>query len=397
MSFYDQYDEHLSGAERALVHRAQAFCAGPFSRSVLDAFDQARAYETSWIQAWADQGFLGLQTLRAHGGFEASYLCKIRVAQAMAEHSFGAAFAINNLQGSVTRVSKTGSAVQHDRLLERMRSGDLLCAPAMSEPSGGSDLSALATSARRVEGGWLVNGTKAWVTNGTVVGCVTLLARVDRPTGGQDIASFLTLLEDSPTVSREEIRVPGGRAFRLARIEFRDHFVPDWCLFSEPGQAFKTSLTSINAARVHVAAMCVASLRAALAEATQYCASREAFGRPVLDHQGLRWELAEVSIRLEAANALVFRAAKAIQDGSPGPALAAQAKKFAVDTCLWGIDQCLRAMGAIGVSAGHRLNMLHAECRMAAFGDGTNEMLLERIGKNLQSDYRLPSAEGGVE
>jgi alkylation response protein AidB-like acyl-CoA dehydrogenase len=146
-------------------------------------------------------------------------------------------------------------------------------------------------------------------------------------------------------------------------------------------------MEAINAARVHVAGMCVASLHSALKEAVQYCSLREAFGKPVIDHQGLRWELAEVALRLEAANALVFKAALAINDGMPAQTIAAQAKKFAVDTSIWGIDQCIRAMGAVGASGQYRLSMLLSEVRMSAFSDGTNEMLLDRIGKDLIATY----------
>lgn len=387
MSFYQQYDELLSADERSLVSAAESFCAGAFSDELLSSFLEARPYAASWIQAWADAGFLGLQTQKEHGGHNASFLCKVRVAQSMAEHGFAAAFAINNLQGSITRLSRSGTDVQRSHLMAKVLSGDILCAPAMTEPAGGSDLSALSTTATPVEGGWVINGTKDWVTNGTVVGCVTLLARTLSTSGKSDIASFLTVLGDSSSVQREEVSVPGARAFRLGRLTFKDHFVPDWALFNEPGQALKSSLAAINAARVHVAAMAVASLHAALREAVLYSNSRTTFGKTLLEHQGLRWELAEVAIRLEAANALVFKAARLVNDGQPALNAAAQAKKFSMDTAIWGIDQCIRAMGAVGASSSHRLNMLFAEVRMGAYGDGTNEMLLDRIGRNLVAEY----------
>lgn len=387
MNFYEQFDARLNDEELALVDKAADFCNGEFSGAVMDAFNRGESFSRAWIEAWAQAGFLGLQSRREHGGFEASYFCKLRVAQTMAEHSFAAAFAINNLQGSVTRLSKSGTQVQIDALLSSMLNGQVLGAPAMTEPEAGSDLNALTTFARRVENGWQINGTKSWVTNGLIVGCVTLLARVAQGPEQGEIASFLTPLKDTEGFTREEIHVPGARSFRLAKLTFKDFFVPDWCLFNAPGEAFKSSMASINAARVHVAAMCVASLRAALAEVARYGMTRQTFGATLNAHQGWRWEIAEVAVRLEAASALVYRAASAIESGAECVTLAAQAKKFAVDTSIWGIDQCMRAMGATGTSSSHRLNLLLAETRMAAFGDGTNEILLDRIGKNLAKDY----------
>jgi len=390
MSFYELYDEQLTHDELALVEKARAFCEGAFSDELLKAYTEGRSYDASWIQRWADAGFLGLQTKKEFGGHEASFLCKVRVAQVMAEHGFGPAFAINNLQGSVTRISRGGSDVQREHLMEAMRSGAILGAPVMTEPGAGSDLSSLQTTATAVDGGWVINGQKAWITNGTVIGSAALLAKlVSGPSAGE-LATFLVPMDDEKTAQREEIIVPGGRAFRLAVLTFKNHFVPGWAMFGEAGHAFKASLAAINAARVHVAAMCVATLHACLRDAVHYAGERKAFGRALLEHQGLSWELSEVSIRLEAASALVFRAAKLISEGQAALVLAAQAKKFAVDTAIWGIDQCIRAMGAAGTTNAHRLAMQAAEVRFSAYGDGTNEMLLDRIAKSLGKEYGKP-------
>jgi alkylation response protein AidB-like acyl-CoA dehydrogenase len=387
MSFYHQYDQVLSAAERDHVARARAFCGGEFSQSVLESHLRGEAFPTEWIARWAAAGMLGLQARPEHGGLGASFVCKIRVAQEMARHSFAAAFCLNHHQGGVTRLSQTGTSVQLERLLAPAMCGDLLMTSAMTEPAGGSDVTALATTATPVSGGWLLNGAKAWLTSGMLVGCLITLARVPDATGGGDIASFYVRLDADGMVARREIVVPGARAFRLAEISFTDHFVPDWALIAAPGSAFKASMASVNAARVHVAAMCVATLHAALVEAVAYCGKRHAFGKTLLSHQGLRWELAEVAIRLEAANSLVFRAAEQIQAGANPVGLAAQCKKFAVDTAIWGVDQCIRAIGATGASAAHRLNMRFAEMRMAAYADGTNEMMLDRVGRSLAADY----------
>lgn len=386
MDFYRDYDLHLNELERSLVERARAFCDASFSDSLCRSYAQGEPFDAAWITAWAAQGLLGLQARREDGGEEASFICKIRVAQTVAEHSFAAAFALNNLQGSVTKLSRSGTAEQKSHLLEKMRSGAMLGAPAMSEPGGGSDLSALATTARRSQEGWVINGEKAWVTNGLLVGCVSVLVRLEGRSGANSIVSLLVPLKDGTNLQRQEIPMPGARSFRLARLAFTDYLAPDWALFSEAGQAFKASMASVNAARVHVAAMAVASLKTALADAVGYASTRQAFGKPLLAHQGLNWKLAEVSVRLEAASALVLRAALTVQEGRPALTVAAQAKKFAVDTAVWGIERCQRTMGAIGASAQYRLAMLSSEVKLAAFADGTDEMLLDRIGKGLLKD-----------
>lgn len=387
MNFFEEVDRLLTDSEHALVDKARTFCAGEFSGSVHRAFCDGVPYPERWIEEWANLGLLGLQVKPEDGGYGASYICKIRIAQEMAMHGFAAAFSINNLQGSVTRLSQSGTPAQRENFLPGLMRGTTLCAPAFTEPAGGSDLGALKTTATPVAGGWLLNGTKAWITNGTIVDLCSLLARVEGIAQEDNIANFLVDCRSVETVERKELVVHGARSFRLAQISFTNHFVPDWAMFAKPGEAFKTSMKSINAARVHVAAMCVASLYGALCEAIEYCDGRQSFGKSLLKHQGLRWELAEVAIRLEAANSLVCRAVRHIAEGDPILTLAAQAKKFAVDTAIWGIDQCARAMGAIGPSDAARLGMQQMEVRMSAYGDGTNEILLDRVGGSLGKDY----------
>jgi alkylation response protein AidB-like acyl-CoA dehydrogenase len=387
MSLSSQYDSLLSEEERGYVKRAREFCVGEFSRSVLEAHMTGEPLAEKWITKWAVTGMFGLQAKRGHGGLEASYLCKIRVAQEVARHGFAAAFCLNHHQGGVTRLSQAGTATQVEKLLPSVLRGELLLTTAMTEPGGGSDVSALSATAVQVDGGWSLNGSKAWLTDGLIVGGLVVLAQVGTQDGSSGIASFYAPLGRSGTVRRKEIIVPGARSFRLAEITFENHFVPDWCLIAAPGAALKASMIAVNGARVHVAAMCVATLDAALTEAIEYCEGRRAFGKALTEHQGLRWELAEVSVRLEAASALVFRSAEQINVGGNPVTLAAQAKKFAVDTAIWGIDQCIRIVGATGASAAHRLNMHLAEVRMAAYADGTSEMLLDRIGRRLPSDY----------
>lgn len=395
MNFFEQYDAELTRHERVAVRGARDYCQGDFREVVNQAFVANEPFPRSVIDQWGALGLFGLQVDPARGGLGGSYLAKIRVAQEMARQGFAAAFCLNNMQGIATRVSKTGSARQAEEFLDGLLHGRLVGAPSMSEPNAGSDLAQLSCSAQPVDGGWVLNGTKAWVTNGTIVDVLTILCRVPENMSGE-IASFLISVHGD-SVQRRETIMPGARSFRLAELSLTDHFVPGWTLFLPPGEAFKTSLHSINAARVHVAAMCVATLHGAFTHAVQYCGKRVAFGKPVIEHQGLRWSLADVAMNMEAAQALVFRAASAVQRGQDVTVLAAQAKTLAVSTAVEGIQVCMQAMGATGATAAHPLAMHATEVRLGAYADGTSEMLRDRTGKSLLKTYpaQLPQLESG--
>jgi len=394
MSFFDELDSGLTARELALVRDTERFCAEVLAPRLAQARSRGEPCERTVTAQWAALGMLGLQVPEEGGGFGASFLCKVRVAQTMAGHGFAAAFCLNNMQGMATRLWRHGSAVQKERLLPGLLAGRLIGAPAMSEPTAGSDLTQLRSQAVRTEGGWLLDGSKAWVSNGAIANLLMVLARTTADDGSQAIAGFLVEPEAGQAFAATPHELPGAMEFRLAEIRFERHFVPDWALIHAPGEAFRASMEAINAARVHVAAMCTGSLHAALCTAVAYCGQRTAFGKPLLAHQGLQWALADVAARLEAANALVVKAARRIDAGTCGPELAASAKKIAVETATEGIEQCIRAMGAVGATAPNGLVALASEVRLAAFADGSTEMLNDRIGRGLAAAYPSAPARG---
>ncbi|SIS69125.1 acyl-CoA dehydrogenase family protein [Paracoccus saliphilus] len=394
MTFFASFDAVLSQDEQAIVDRARAFCAGQFAREVHTAYLEHRAFDPAMIDDWAKLGMLGLMVDKSQGGFGASFACKVRVAQEMATKSFAAAFAINNLQGTVARIARDGSDLQQRNLLPDMMTGSLLSAPAMSEPQAGSDLPAIETVATRVSGGWKLNGRKRWITNGTISGMFSVMAKVDDGNGPNGIGTFAVLDPELNQVSRTALPLPGAMNFRLADLLLDDFVLPEWAMLQPPGEGFKTSLQAINAARVHVAGMAVATLYAGLTEAVEYTSGRLAFGKPVIEQQGLSWQLAEVATRLEAAQALVIHAARSIDNMRNVVTLAAQAKVFAVETAIWGLERCLSAMGAIGATQAHRITMHLSEVRLGGFGDGTSQILTDRIGRELQKTYSSNSRQG---
>ena len=139
MAFYAHYDQHLSASELALGDRARAFCCSGFAAAVQNAFRRAEPVSAEWFSKWADLGFLGLQVKAEHGGLAASFMCKIRVAQEMARHSFAVAFCWNHHQGSATRLSRMGSAEQQQHLLAAMLSGNVIATTAITAAGGSSD------------------------------------------------------------------------------------------------------------------------------------------------------------------------------------------------------------------------------------------------------------------
>ena len=376
-----------SPTERDLVATAQDFARRVIAPNA-GAWDAARsALPAAVVAEWAALGLNALQVSPARGGGGASFHGKLRVAEAVAAHCFASAFALNNMQGAVTRMEREGSPDQVARYLPRLMTGALVAAPSLSEPGAGSDFGAITTRATKVPGGWLMDGEKAWVTNGVIADQLVMYAQTEPGAGLRGIASFIVDLH-APGIERLPAEaLVGGSAIGACGIRLRGVPVPDADLFAPPGQAFKRALTGITAARVHVAAMVCATVDSALRLAVRHAGARESFGRPLLAHQGLRWQLVDVATELEAARLLVARAADIVAAGGDAQVEAAMAKKYAAQMATGAVAACMQAMGAAGLRTEHALGRHLACARIAAYVDGTTEIMNERIGASLPKRY----------
>ena len=158
-------------------------------------------------------------------------------------------------------------------------------------------------------------------------------------------------------------------------------------MLAAPGEAFKLAMKSVNGARVYVAAMCAGMLAASLETALAYGNARQAFGKSLLGHQGLAWSLAETATDLEALRKLTRDAGLLVDEQQDAVMAAAQAKAFAGRVTLRGIETCIQAMGAAGLRREHGLGRHMAAAKIAAFTDGSSEMMYERIAAGMVKAY----------
>ncbi len=380
----------VTSREAELVASARSFARRVIAPGAPEWDAEGSALPPAVVAEWAALGLNALQVSQERGGGGAGFATKLLVAQALAAECFPSAFALNNMQGSVTRMEREGSPDQVARYLPRLMSGEIVGAPAMTEPAAGSDFGAIATRAVRQQGGWVLDGEKAWVTNGVIADQLILYAQTDPAAGLDGIASFIVDLH-APGIERlpaEELI--GGAAIGACGIRLAGVHVPDADLFAPPGQAFRRALTGVTGARIHVSAMLCATVRSALGIAVAHAAQRRSFGQPLLGHQGLRWQLVDVATELEAAELLTARAAGLFEAKADARVEAAFAKKFTAEMGTRGVAACMQAMGAAGLRRSHPLGRHLAGARIAASVDGTTEMQNERIGAVLAKRYAAP-------
>lgn len=335
------------------------------------------------FEAAAQAGLAALLVPTADGGRGLGPVALARVLEVAAAADLGAAFSLvvhNNLAGAVARM---GSPVLRDRYLPDLVAGRLLGAFLLTEPGVGSDAAAITTRAQRIDGGWRLEGEKAWVTNGTGADLLSVYATIDPDAGHRGIAAFL-IDADTPGVERAGgYELFGGHSMGTTGFGFHDCEIGDDALFVAPPGGFRAAMEGIDLARILVGAMCCGMMGSALETATAYVKQRSAFGRPIADLQSVRFKLADVATDLEAARLLTFRAARRLQEGDGDAVSAAHAKKFATRAAEQRIADCMQVMGAAGARRDHALPRHLAGARLTHYLDGATEIQDVVISRSL--------------
>ena len=376
-----EFEEHLTPPERDIVARAVEF-----GRRVIvpnaARWARERRVPVEALREACDAGLAAVELPKEFGGLGLRYSAKLRMLEELARFDFAFPFALVNHHNALVRVARSQGATARG-LVPRMLTGELFGCSAYTEPGHGSDLSGIVTTAHKCEKGWSLNGAKRWITNAAVADVFITLAQTDATKRSLGMASFL-VEAGRPGFTREPaIELDGCHAIGAGGFRLDNYFAPDDAVLDPPGEAFRHAMAGINGARTYVAAMCAGMLDSAIELAVEYGANRRAFGKSLLEFQGLRWSLVDAQTDLAALRLLVYRAARRIDAGEDAEIDSARAKKFAGERTLAHLAACVQALGANGLAAEHPLVRHMLAAKVACFTDGTTEIMNERLGKLL--------------
>ena len=351
------------------------------------AWERERRQPVDALKAAAAAGLTRIETPVKHGGWGLPYSAKMKVAEELARGDMAFCFSLINTGNLARKLAVDGTPEQAARYVPGLLKAEIFGATALTEPGAGSDFSAITTAARKTAEGWVLTGEKAWITNAGIADVFVVYAQTDPSAGWRGIACFLVDEGRDGFERVPSFQLMGGHAIGAGGFRLTEYFVPAADVIHPPGQAFKEAMASINGARTYVAAMCCGMVADALAKALRYGAGRQAFGKPLNEHQGWRWSLADVATQLEAARLLVSRAASLIDAGENAVLAASQAKSFAPPMAIAAIESCIQAMGANGLREEHGLGRHLACAKIAGYVDGSTEMQKERISASLMQNY----------
>ncbi|MER5770945.1 acyl-CoA dehydrogenase family protein [Streptomyces sp. NPDC001985] len=330
----------------------------------------------------SSSGLLGLPYDSRYGGGDQPYEVYLQVLEELAAARLTVGLGVSVHSLACHALAGYGTEEQRADRLPAMLGGGLLGAYCLSEPASGSDAASLSTRAVRDGDGWVITGTKAWITHGGVADFCTVLARTGVE-GARGITAFLVPGDAAGLSAAAPEKKMGMKGSPTAQLHFDGVRVPDSGRIGEAGQGFAIALSALDSGRLGIAACAVGVAQAALDEALGYAAERRQFGRPIGDFQGLRFLLADMATRVEAGRALYLAAARLRDEGRPFSRQAAMAKLFCTDAAMSVTTDAVQVLGGYGYTADFPVERLMREAKVLQIVEGTNQIQRMVIARHL--------------
>ncbi|HYZ28712.1 MAG TPA: acyl-CoA dehydrogenase family protein [Thermoleophilaceae bacterium] len=330
-------------------------------------------------------GFLGLKYEERYGGQGGGYLHEAVWAEELARCGSGGLGAAIGAHVNIATppIWKFGTEEQKERWLVPAIKGEKIGALAITEPDAGSDVAGIKTHAKRVDGGWIVNGSKTFITNGVRADFVVTAVKT-KPDGGHRGLSLFVIEKgmDGFVVSRKLDKL-GWRASDTAELAFGDVFVPDENLLGEENNGFYLIMANFQWERLGMALGAVAKQRYLLERALTYVNERVAFGRPLAQFQVTRHKIAEVGVRAETGRALTYSALHRFVCGHDALRETAMAKLLTQRDCVRTADDVVQLFGGNGYMTEYGVERALRDARLGPIGGGSDEIMKEILGRQL--------------
>lgn len=389
--------EDLNGEEREIVKIVRNFVDKKVRPTVRE-IEHANEYPESYIETMKEIGIFGLAIDEPWGPGKVSTPCYVLVTEELARGWMSLAGAMGGHTVVAKLIQDYGTQEQKDRYLPRMATGEVRATMALTEPGGGSDLQAMRTAARGADGGYVVNGSKTWITNARRSTLIALLCKTDpkaspahqgisillvdkeqldgHDMGGSDTGGGLTVSRDLPKL--------GYKGVESCELVFEDLQIDAaQVLGGVEGQGFAQMMRGLEVGRLQVASRALGVGRAALEDALQYSQDRESFGKPIWKHQQIGAYLAGMVTKLTAARQLTLHAARVYDSGARADMEAGMAKLFASEVGMEIALDAVRIHGGYGYSTEFDAERYFRDAPLMIVGEGTNEIQRNVIAAQL--------------
>jgi butyryl-CoA dehydrogenase len=337
--------------------------------------DKNHRHPAELVARMAELGLLGIAVPEDYGG---SGMDNVGYVLAMEEicracASTGVIMSVNNSL-VCDPILRFGTEAQKKEFLVPLASGQKLGCFALSEPEAGSDAAAQRTTAVLDHEGWVLSGTKNWITNGPVADVMVLFAMNDREKGYRGISSFIVPMDTPGVRCGEPDDKLGIRGSKSSQVFLDDVRLPAQALLGEVGQGFKVAMSTLDGGRIGIAAQALGIARACLEDALDYALQRKTFGQPIAQHQAIQWKLADMATEIDAARLLTLRAAYLKDAGEPYGKAAAMAKLYASDVANRAAREAVQIFGGNGYVTEFPVERHFRDAKITEIYEGTSEI-----------------------
>ena len=365
-------------AFREVVRRFVATEIEPYTHD----WDEAGTFPRELYQKAAAIGLLGLGFPEAYGGTEVDRFMWIVAVQELARAGAGGvAASLKSNSIGAPPIANAGSSELKARVLPDILAGRKISALAITEPSGGSDVANLRTTARRDGDHYIVNGEKTFITSGMRADYITTAVRTGG--AGPEGVSLLLIPGDTPGLSRTLLKKMGWWASDTATLHFDDCRVRADNLIGEEGAGFKIIMRNFNTERLTMAAGCTAAARTCLEEAIAYAKQRQTFGKPLSQHQVIRHKIVDMAQKVAASQAMLEMLAWRLEQGENPVADICMLKNQATQTMAFCATEAVQIFGGAGFMRGIKVERIYRDVKVNQIGGGTEEIMKDLASRQM--------------
>jgi alkylation response protein AidB-like acyl-CoA dehydrogenase len=377
-------DFSLTPEQKAIRETARTFARRELD-PIVEEIDESQEFPKEVFAKAGELGFLGVLVPEEYGGAALGYLeyCLILSEISQVDPAIGLSVAAHNSL-CTNHILKFGSDEQRRRWVPGLASGRSIGAWSLTEPGAGSDAAGTRAQAKRVDGGWVLNGAKTFTTHGSVGDVCVVFAVTDPEAPRHHNISAIVLEKgmEGFRPGKKENKL-GTRASDTAEVVMEDCFAPDDHLLGESGQGFGQALSILDGGRISIAALGVGTAKGAYRAALAYAKEREQFGRPIAEFQAVQFHLAEMATRVAAAEVLTLAAALKMDRGESTTRLASEAKLLAGETAVFCAERGVQIHGGYGLVKDYRAEKFYRDCKICTIGEGTSEIQRLVIARQL--------------
>jgi butyryl-CoA dehydrogenase len=378
-------DFELSEDQKVLRRTVREFATAQLKPG---AAQRDRTGEFPWpeVRKLQEMGLFGLPFPPEYGGSGMDFVSYAVAVEELARADASVAITLLAHTLCAGHINAFGSPGQKEQYLTPLASGEKLGAWALSEPGAGSDAGSIRTEAVADDNGWLLNGSKFFITNGSQADILVIMASTDPARAAKGISAFI-VAGNTPGLTRgTNLDKLGFRSSDTVGLMLKDLRIPQECLLGKPDKGFIQAMEMLAAGRIGVAAMAVGIGRACLEESLVYARKRQAFGHTIADFQAIQWMLADMATELDAARLLVFRAARLKDAGRSFVKEASMAKLYASEAATRAALKAVQIHGGYGYTRAFPVERYLREAKLCEIGEGTSEIQRLIIARELFKD-----------